>query len=111
MVFAYDFSGLIARPWSTEAQGNIPAFRSYGTEREENIERPRRRRREFWAGNPHSPLYVVAFVFQTADLCVTLETLRWKAAKGKLTKWEIGFFGSKTQLVKSFLRQFELKHI
>lgn len=50
-------------------------------------------------------------LFQTADLCVTLETLRWKAAKGKLTKWEIGFFGSKTQLVKSFLRQFELKHI
>ena len=26
MVFAYSFSGLIARSWSTEAQGNIPAF-------------------------------------------------------------------------------------
>ena len=26
MVFAHNFSGLIARSWSTEAQGNIPAF-------------------------------------------------------------------------------------
>ena len=26
MVFTYSFRGLIARSWSTEAQGNIPAF-------------------------------------------------------------------------------------
>ena len=26
MVFAHNFSGLIVRSWSTEAQGNIPAF-------------------------------------------------------------------------------------
>ena len=38
MVFAHNFSGLIARSWSTEAQGNIPAFSFYGTEREENME-------------------------------------------------------------------------
>ena len=50
-------------------------------------------------------------LFQVADLAVTLETLRWKINKGKLTKWEIDFFGSKTQLVKSFLRQFDLKRI
>ena len=50
-------------------------------------------------------------LFQTADLCVTLETLNWKIGKGKLTKWEIDFFGSKTQLYKSFIRQFELKRI
>ena len=41
MVFAHNFSGLIARSWSTEAQGNIPAFYSYGTEREEGMERLR----------------------------------------------------------------------
>ena len=37
MVFAHNFSGLIARSWSTEAQGNIPAFSFYGTEREEDV--------------------------------------------------------------------------
>ena len=50
-------------------------------------------------------------LFQTADLCVTLETLKWKVGKGKLTKWEIDFFGSRAQLTKSFLRQFESKRI
>lgn len=50
-------------------------------------------------------------LFQAADLAVTLETLRWKVENGKLTKWEIDFFGSKTQLAKSFLRQFGLKRI
>ena len=57
MVFAHNFSGLIARSWSTEAQGNIPAFSFYGTEREEGMERLRRRRRGFWAGrSPFSPI-------------------------------------------------------
>ena len=56
-VFAHNFSGLIARSWSTEAQGNIPAFYSYGTEREEDMEHLRRRRRGFSAGrSPFSPI-------------------------------------------------------
>ena len=50
-------------------------------------------------------------LFQVADLAVTLETLRWKTERGKLSKWEIDFFGSRTQLAKSFLRQFDLKRI
>lgn len=50
-------------------------------------------------------------LFQVADMAVTIETLRWKVEKGKLTKWEIDFFGSKSQLEKSFLRQFAQKRI
>ena len=57
IVFAYSLSGLIARSWSTEAQGNIPAFSFYGTEREEDMEHLRRRRRGFWAArSPFCPI-------------------------------------------------------
>ena len=50
MVFAHNFSGLIARSWSTEAQGNIPAFLFLWHRKERGDGHLHQRRRGFWAG-------------------------------------------------------------
>ena len=57
MVFAHNFSGLIARSWSTEAQGNIPAFLFLRHRKRREHGCLCRRRRGFWAGrSPFSPI-------------------------------------------------------
>ena len=57
IVFAHNFSGLIARSWSTEAQGNIPAFLFLRHRKRRERGCLCRRRRGFWAGRfPFSPI-------------------------------------------------------